>query len=157
MKFGANQLRFEDLHYSLSDGYVATRLLFRLICNCRASESRSKLYLVMPSPTSGIYQQDYCSDGYVATKLMCRLICNLPEFNIRIFNPLASYFLLIGMSFGSQILILYAVEFFAALNNTCISARTLALLLLYNSYIRCCPYKRHIPTRLMCRRICTCC
>ena len=33
MKFGANQLRFEDLHYSLSDGYVATRLLFRLICN----------------------------------------------------------------------------------------------------------------------------
>ena len=49
MKFGANQLRFEDLHYSLSDGYVATRLLFRLICNCRASESRSKLYLVMPS------------------------------------------------------------------------------------------------------------
>ncbi len=47
------------------------------------------------------------------------------------------------MNFGSQILILYAVEFFAALNNTCISARTLALLLLYNSYIRCCPYKRH--------------
>lgn len=33
MKFGASQLRFEDLHYSLSDGYVATRLLFRLICN----------------------------------------------------------------------------------------------------------------------------
>ena len=58
------------------------------------------------------------------------------------------------MNFGSQILILYAVEFFAALNNTCISARTLALLLLYNSYIRCCPYKRHIPTRLMCRLIC---
>ena len=86
MKFSANQLRFEDLHYSLSDGYVATRLLFRLICNCRASESRSKLYLVMPSPTSGIYQQDYCSDGYVATKLMCRLICNLPELSIRIFS-----------------------------------------------------------------------
>ena len=58
------------------------------------------------------------------------------------------------MNFGSQILILYAVEFFAALNNTCISARTLALLLLYNSYIRCCPYKRHIPTRLLFRRIC---
>ena len=29
--------------------YVATKLMFRLICNCRASESRSKLYLVMPS------------------------------------------------------------------------------------------------------------
>ena len=28
----------------------------------------------------------------VATRQMCRLICNLPEFNIRIFNPLASYF-----------------------------------------------------------------
>ena len=28
---------------------------------------------------------------YVATKLLCRLICNLPEYNIRIFNPLASY------------------------------------------------------------------
>ena len=49
------------------------------------------------------------ADGYVSTKLMCRLICNLPELNIRIFNPLASYFLLIGMNFGSQILILYAV------------------------------------------------
>ena len=35
-----------------------------------------------------------------------------------------------------------------------ISARTLALLLLYNSYIRCCPYKRHIATRLLFRRIC---
>ena len=33
MKFGASQLRFEDLHYSLSDGYVATKLMFRLICN----------------------------------------------------------------------------------------------------------------------------
>ena len=32
------------------------------------------------------------ADGYVATRLMCRLICNLPEYNIRIFNPLASYF-----------------------------------------------------------------
>ena len=37
------------------------------------------------------------------------------------------------MNFGSQILIFYAVEFFAALNNTCISARTIALLFLYNS------------------------
>ena len=34
------------------------------------------------------------ADGYVSTTLMCRLICNLPELNIRIFNPLASYFLL---------------------------------------------------------------
>ena len=32
------------------------------------------------------------ADGYVSTTLMCRLICNLPELNIRIFNPLASYF-----------------------------------------------------------------
>ena len=36
------------------------------------------------------------------------------------------------MFFGSQILILYAVEFFAALNNTCISDSTLALLFLHN-------------------------
>ena len=34
------------------------------------------------------------------------------------------------MSFGSQILIFDAVEFFAALNNTCISDRTLLLLFL---------------------------
>ena len=61
---------------------------------------------------------------------MCRLICNLPEWRIRIFNPLASYFLIkLGMSLGSKILILNAVEFFAALNNTCISDRTIALLL----------------------------
>ena len=33
------------------------------------------------------------------------------------------------MNFGSQILILNAVEFFAALNNTCISDRTIVLLL----------------------------
>ena len=45
----------------------------------------------------------------VATKLMYRLICNLPEFSIRIFNPLASYSYLIGMNCGSQILILHAV------------------------------------------------
>ena len=51
------------------------------------------------------------------------------------------------MNFGSQILILYAVEFFAALNNTCISARTIALLFLYNS----------VATRLMFRLICTSC
>ena len=35
------------------------------------------------------------------------------------------------MSFGSKILIFNAVEFFAALNNTCISDRTLAMLLLF--------------------------
>ena len=35
--------------------------------------------------------QETRADGYVATRLMCRLICNLPEYNIRIFNPLASY------------------------------------------------------------------
>ena len=32
-----------------------------------------------------------CAYGYVPTRLMYRLICNLPEYNIRIFNPLASY------------------------------------------------------------------
>ena len=32
------------------------------------------------------------------------------------------------MNFGSQILILNAVEFFAALNNTCISDRTIVML-----------------------------
>ena len=41
---------------------------------------------------------------------MCRLICNLPEYSIRIFfNPITSYFLLIGMSLGSKILIFFAV------------------------------------------------
>jgi hypothetical protein len=40
----------------------------------------------------------------------------------------------IGMSLGSKILIFFAVEFFAALNNTCISARTLVLLLLYKEF-----------------------
>ena len=68
--------------------------------------------------------------GYVATKLMCRLICNLPEYNIRIFNPITSYCYLIGMNCGSLILILHSVEFFAALNNTCISDRTIALWLI---------------------------
>ena len=34
------------------------------------------------------------------------------------------------MHFGSQILIINAVEFFAGLNNTCISDRTIVLLLL---------------------------
>ena len=37
MKFGASQLLFEDLHYSLSDGYCvmlyAAKLMCRLICN----------------------------------------------------------------------------------------------------------------------------
>ena len=50
------------------------------------------------------------------------------------------------------LLFLYAVEFFAALNNTCISARTLALLLLYNSYICCavgiCSNKANVPVDL---------
>ena len=31
--------------------------------------------------------------GYVATRLMCRLICNRPESNIRIYDPITSYFL----------------------------------------------------------------
>ena len=37
---------------------------------------------------------------------------------------------ILGMNFGSQILIINAVEFFAGLNNTCISDRTMVLLLL---------------------------
>ena len=53
--------------HSRADGYVPTRLMYRLICNPRA-------------------------DGYVPTRLMYRLICNLPELSIRIFNPLTSYF-----------------------------------------------------------------
>ncbi len=38
------------------------------------------------------------------------------------------------MNLGSQILIFDAAEFFAALNNTCISARTLVLLLFYKEF-----------------------
>ena len=34
---------------------------------------------------------------------MFRLICNLPELNIRIFNPITSYFLFIGMFCGLQV------------------------------------------------------
>ncbi len=60
MKFGASQLRFEDLHYSLSARTIALLLLYN--------------YYI------------YCADGYVAAKLMFRLICNLPELNIRIFQ-----------------------------------------------------------------------
>ena len=55
----------------------------------------------------------------------------------RNFNPIASYCRFIGRSCGSQILIFDAVEFFAALNNTCRSDKTLVLLFLYNSYIQC--------------------
>ena len=40
------------------------------------------------------------------------------------------------MSIGLKILISDAVEFFAALNNTCISDRTLALLILYNNSLQ---------------------
>ena len=60
------------------------------------------------------------------------------------------------MNFGSQILILYAVEFFAALNNTCISARTIALLFLYNSVPTRLLFRAdgYVSTTLMCRLIC---
>ena len=114
MKFSASQLRFEDLHYSLSDGYVATRLLFRQICNLPELNIRifnpltfyfsykrhiptrlmCRQICNLPELNIRIFQSAYfhCADGYVSTKLMCRLICNLPELNIRIFNPLASYF-----------------------------------------------------------------
>ena len=68
MKFGASQLRFEDLHYSLSVRTIALLLLYNS-------------YI-------------YCADGYVATKLMFRLICNLPELNIRIFQSACFLFLI---------------------------------------------------------------
>ena len=60
-----------------ADGYVATRLMCRLICN-------------LPELSIRISR----ADGYVPTRLMYRLICNLPELSIRIFNPLTSYFLI---------------------------------------------------------------
>ena len=56
------------------------------------------------------------------------------------------------MSIGLKILIFNAVEFFAALNNTCISDRTIALLLLYNSYIHCAD--GYVAAKLMFRLIC---
>ena len=62
-----------------ADGYVPTRLMYRLICNLPEYNIR----IFNPLATR--------ADRYVATRLMCRLICNLPEYNIRIFNPLASY------------------------------------------------------------------
>ena len=40
------------------------------------------------------------------------------------------------MSIGLKILISDAVEFFAALNNTCISDRTIVLLILYNNSLQ---------------------
>ena len=40
------------------------------------------------------------------------------------------------MNFGSQILILYAVGFFALLNNSCKSDRTIALLILYDNSLQ---------------------
>ena len=54
---------------------------------------------------------------YVPTRLMYRLICNLPELNIRIYNPIASYCYLIGMNCGLKIsfplvLIFHAAKFF---------------------------------------------
>ena len=53
------------------------------------------------------------------------------------------------MSCGSKILIFYAVEFFAALNNTCISDRTIVLLLLFvpsrNFFGLPCSYKTNAP------------
>ena len=51
------------------------------------------------------------------------------------------------MFFGSQILIFYSVEFFAALNNTCISDSTLLLWLIARA-------DGYVATRLMCRLIC---
>ena len=63
------------------------------------------------------------------------------------------YFLLSDSISDRTLLLLFldAVEFFAALNNTCISARTIALLLLYNSYIHCAD--GYVAAKLMCRLI----
>ena len=67
----------------------------------------------------------------------------------------------IGMLFGSQILIFYAVEFFALLNNSCISDRTIALLFPVNllaltqpSNVYTFVSQRYKSTMQMCRRIC---
>ena len=90
---------FQSAYFHCADGYVSTKLMCRQICN-------------LPELNIRIFQSAYfhCADGYVSTKLMCRLICNLPELNIRIFQSACFlFFLLIGMSLGSQILILYAV------------------------------------------------
>ena len=65
------------------------------------------------------------------------------------------------MLFGSQILIFYAVEFFALLNNSCISDRTIALLfpvtllaLTQPSNVSTFDSQRYKSTMQMCRRIC---
>ena len=113
----------------LSDSISARTLVLLFLCN---SYIQCRHNIIRCFPASGI----------IPTRLMCRLICNLPEYNIRIFNPLTSYSWFIGMNCGSQILILHAVEFFAALNNTCISDSTLPRA------------DGYVATRLMCRLIC---
>ena len=52
--------------------------MFRQICNCRASESRSKLYLVMPSAADN---------------------CKSAGIEYKDFNPPTSYFLINGYEF----------------------------------------------------------
>ena len=86
-----------------ADGYVATRLMCRLICNL------PELSIRIFNPITSyflIYRYVFrIADPYIP----CRQICsnktnvpadlhvllstakNLPEYNIRIFNPLASY------------------------------------------------------------------
>ena len=69
----------------------------QLICNCRASESRSKLYLVMSTYLafgSFVFHFSFnrLYNRLEPTKLMCRLICNLPELNIRILIRLLPIF-----------------------------------------------------------------
>ncbi len=58
MKLRRNSLSIAKKNISLVDskqrikdirGYFATKLMCWLICNCRASKSKSKLYLVMLS------------------------------------------------------------------------------------------------------------
>ena len=93
--------------------------VLHLICHIRQNNSLA----VSPQfPTSGI----------IPTRLMCRLICNLPEYSIRIFNPLASYCWFIGMFFGSQISFADRWFWYFMLSDS-ISARTLVLLFLHNS------------------------
>ena len=130
----------------------------------------------------------YSNQRYKSTMQMCRRICAPPEISIRIFNPLSSFFYStiawcrlicrkksecisdlgagwlwkkIWMLFGSQILIFYAVGFFALLNNSCISDSTIVLLFPANllaltqpSNVSTFDSQRYKSTMQMCRRIC---
>ena len=68
---------------------------------------------------------------------MCRLICNLPELNIRICDPKFIPLIFIKRKLsGLKILISYAVKFFATLNNSYKSDRTLLLWIISNRELK---------------------